>query len=264
MSVPEFGAVGSGAADVPVFRLDSVGSTNSEALLRARSARQGDCWIVAGRQTGGRGRHGRAWASPPGGLYASRLIVTGLELGELVGLTLVAGLAAHDAAAKLTDAGEQIRLKWPNDLLAGTAKLAGILIETERLDEDRIAVAVGIGINVATRAAADNGAASIEALAGPDDPARVFDALAPAFAARRAEWDQGRGFDRTRRAWERRALPEGTPMRVRLPSGDVRGEAAGLDASGGLKLRLASGEVQILRAGEVILMTEPVEAKLSA
>jgi BirA family biotin operon repressor/biotin-[acetyl-CoA-carboxylase] ligase len=255
------------AAGAPeILRMEAVGSTNTEALARARTGTLGDAWIVATEQTGGRGRHGRSWASPPGGLYATRLLVTAVPLHHLVGLTLVAGLAAHDAAAAVLPgpAAATLALKWPNDLLSGNAKLAGILIETERLADGRTAVAVGMGLNVAAGVACESGAAAIEGLGGSADPAIVFEALAAAFAARLAEWDEGRDFAATRAAWTARALPPGTPMRVRLPAGTIHGTFEGLDASGGLTLRLPSGEAHTVRAGEVVLTRDPKTTKESA
>ena len=260
-----------------VIRLGTVGSTNDEALTRARAGTLPDGWVVAGEQTGGRGRHGRRWSSPTGGLYATRLITTDLPLAELVSLTLVAGVAVHDTAAALLpgDAAAALQLKWPNDLLAGSAKLAGILVETDRIgaatdrigaDTNRIgaattAVAIGIGLNVAMyvaghvagREGPGSEIAAIEGLGGGVDTEAAFRILADRFETRYADWAAGKGLAAIRAAWEDRALGIGTAMRVRLPGGTISGAYAGLDADGGLLIRRESGDVQVVRAGEVFL-----------
>ena len=120
-----------------VHSFDSVSSTQRAArdLLEGGRARVGDI-VVADQQTDGRGRFGRVWTSPPGGLYAT-FIVPSDRL-----LALRAGLAAARALEAL---GAAVRLKWPNDLVVGERKLGGILIEANA-DVAR----VGIGINLTT------------------------------------------------------------------------------------------------------------------
>src|SRR6266705_2602415 len=125
------------AAGVRLIAHEVLGSTNMEALNLARQGEHGPLWIVAERQTAGRGRRGRAWISEPGNLFASLL------------LTAPAALAVHDAVAEVA-AGLKplLAIKWPNDLLLGNAKFAGILIEGEGDDDG--AVAIGIGVNCAS------------------------------------------------------------------------------------------------------------------
>lgn len=249
-----------------VIRLDSVDSTSSEALRRAREHRLADGWIVAGAQSLGRGRHGRTWSSPPGGLYATRLIVTALPVGRLVGLTLVAGLAVHDAASHLVpeSACALLTLKWPNDLLAGEAKLAGVLIETEPLGPDGNAVAIGIGMNVAASAAGEPAASSLSDLGGTADAEAAFDALSAALARRIGEWNSGLGLAAILSSWQERAMSPGTPTRVRIGNAVLAGGYRGLDATGAMLLELESGEVRAIHAGEVVLGTAPESTKETA
>ena len=104
-------------------------------------------WVVATTQTAGRGRRGRAWVSPPGNLYASLLLVDPAPAAVAPQLAFVAGLAVHDACAALAPGvADALRLKWPNDLLCGGAKIAGILIEGEAV-ADAIGAVIGIGVN---------------------------------------------------------------------------------------------------------------------
>jgi BirA family biotin operon repressor/biotin-[acetyl-CoA-carboxylase] ligase len=138
-----------------IIRHGTTDSTNERALaaLAAGAARHGDVH-TAEAQTAGRGSRGRAWHSEPGaGLYASVVWMPGELLSPTV-LTMAAGLAARDALAS-RDAGlglAGVRLKWPNDVLIGAEKVAGILIEARGLDPARPAFVCGIGVNVAQRA----------------------------------------------------------------------------------------------------------------
>ncbi len=138
-----------------------VGSTNALALDHARAGDPGKLWVVSKKQESGRGRRGRAWATPEGNLAATLLVVTGGELRLAATLGFVAGLALADALDAVVPQGRiaigldgasqgknRFELKWPNDVLASGAKLAGILLESAILDGGRFAVAVGIGVNV--------------------------------------------------------------------------------------------------------------------
>jgi len=136
---------------------DSIGSTNAEALARARGGEQGPIWLVTSEQTAGRGRRHRPWIAPRGNLASSILEV--MEISPAVAATLgfAAGLALEAALQKVsvessmrpTGSDEmKFALKWPNDVLAGQKKLAGILLEAEAVAEHRLAVVVGIGTNV--------------------------------------------------------------------------------------------------------------------
>ncbi len=122
---------------------DRLGSTNTEALERARAGELGPLWVVAHRQEAGRGRRGNAWASLPGNLTASVLWpVSGVAPDHLAELGFVAGVALADAVEATCgtlpgwdrrDPTRSVRLKWPNDLLLGSGKLAGLLLEAEVL-----------------------------------------------------------------------------------------------------------------------------------
>ena len=125
---------------------ETLGSTNAEALALARAGERGPFWVSAARQTAGRGRRGREWVSPAGNLYATLLLSEPSPSAQAPQLTFVAALALHDAVAECApQLGPALKVKWPNDLLQGGAKLAGILIESE--NQPHFAVAIGIGIN---------------------------------------------------------------------------------------------------------------------
>ncbi len=111
-----------------VERYPALDSTSEEAKRRTLRDDPGRLWIVADRQTQGRGRHGRDWRSPAGNFHGSALILDPCASADAPQLGFVAGLAAREAAQDL--GARDVKLKWPNDLVAGGAKLAGILLES--------------------------------------------------------------------------------------------------------------------------------------
>src|SRR5262245_4960546 len=138
------------AAGVRLVTFETVGSTNAEALARARGGEAGPLWIMARRQVAGRGRRGQAWISPPGNLYATLLLTDPSPPHRAPELSFVSALAVHDAVIDAcTMEVSRLAIKWPNDLLGDGAKLAGILIEGESMPGRPLAAAIGIGINCA-------------------------------------------------------------------------------------------------------------------
>ena len=136
---------------------DRIGSTNAEAIERAREGERGPTWFVTTEQTAGRGRRHRPWIAPRGNLASSILEVLDVPpaiaatLGFAAGLALEAALRRVSIEASLRSAGSddmKFSLKWPNDVLAGRQKLAGILLEAEAVAGGGLAVVVGIGTNV--------------------------------------------------------------------------------------------------------------------
>lgn len=206
-------------------------------------------WLRAGRQTGGRGRMGRIWESPPGNLYCSTLVR--LHPGDPPPhmLALVAGNATHALVAPLC-AG-QARLKWPNDVLVDGAKVAGILLE--RAGD---AVVVGIGINVAAYPTGLD--RPVTSLRAQGDAMSQVDALLEQLAKLFDHWLsiwRWQGPDPVREHWLLNAHPPGTSMRVAQPDGNViEGRFETLDSQGMLILRLANGGRHVIHAGDIILI----------
>ncbi|PCD03987.1 biotin--[acetyl-CoA-carboxylase] ligase [Sphingomonas spermidinifaciens] len=223
------------------------GSTNADlAVLAAGGAEEG-LWLRADRQTAGRGRQGRAWTSPPGNFYGSTLVRLRPSDPPPTSLSLVAGVALHEAAGAYLPAPQPLRLKWPNDLLLGGAKLAGILLE--RIEA---AVIVGIGVNLAhAPALPDRPTATLDAAPTPADFAHT---LAAAFARWLGRW-RGEGLGAIREAWLARAHSLGAALRLHGPDGDaIEGLFDGLAADGALRLRLADGRTRVIHAGDVFLI----------
>lgn len=203
------------------------------------------------RQTAGRGRLARAWASPAGNLHASTIVRLRPGDPEAATLALVAAVALHEVAAAWAGAvADRLRLKWPNDLLADGVKLGGILLE--RTGD---AVVAGFGVNLADAPdGLDRAATSLAALgvAAPD-PALFLDDLAAAFARWLQRW-RGEGIAPIRRRWLDHAHAIGTALRVAGAGGPIEGLFDGLDADGALRLRLAEGGIALVRAGDVFLL----------
>ena len=225
----------------------ATGSTNADLLAAARTgALEGD-WLRAVEQTGGRGRLGRNWASPPGNLYASTIVRLRPGDPPAATLALVSGVALVAVArAWAGDRAAALRLKWPNDLLAEGAKLAGILLE--RADD---AVVIGVGANLAHHPLlVERAATSLAGLSGAaPDPALFLDYLAEAFMRWLGVW-RSEGLAPVRRAWLEAAHPIGTP----LATAGMEGLFDGLGSDGTLRLRLADGRIEQVRAGDVFLV----------
>jgi len=241
------------AAGVRLLAFDTLGSTNAEALARARAGEQGPLWITAACQTAGRGRRGRSFVSERGNLYASLLMTNASPVDRAAELAFVAALAAHDAVVEAAaEIGPRLTVKWPNDLLCDGAKLAGILVEGESATGRPLVTVVGIGINCAHHPAhTDHPAIDLLAAGKHVTPEVLFTALSRAMLQRLKEWDRGRGFAATRAAWLARAANLGMPVRVNLADRQLEGRFETLDPFGRLLLRLGDGTVEIVTAGDV-------------
>ncbi|MCX8475093.1 MAG: biotin--[acetyl-CoA-carboxylase] ligase [Sphingomonas sp.] len=222
------------------------GSTNADMLALARSGAAEGLWLRAGRQTGGRGRQGRSWASPEGNLYVSTLVRVRPGEPPAATLALVAAVALDETAQVF---GLTPTLKWPNDLLVDGAKLSGILLERA---ED--AVVIGFGVNLAHHPLdIDRPATSFAAHGAAPDPGIFAETLAESFGRWLSRWREG--IAPVRERWLARAHPQGTALAARLSDGSaVDGLFGGLDAQGALILRLADGTTRVIHAGDVFLL----------
>ncbi|MGL4312707.1 MAG: biotin--[acetyl-CoA-carboxylase] ligase [Sphingomonas sp.] len=241
-------------------------------------------WLRAERQTAGRGRQGRHWVSPPGNLYASTLVRLRPSDPPPATLALVAAVVVEEAVRVYLGEphsssrhpsesrgrspgaggegniangpsfrwgdGSDLQIKWPNDVLLGGAKLAGILLE--RAGD---AVVIGVGVNLAHHPDdLDRAVTSLAAYAAAPDPAAFVETLAEIFARWLARW-RGAGLAPVRDRWLARAHPVGTALTARLPDGAaIDGLFDGLDGDGALILRLADGARHVIHAGDVFLI----------
>ncbi len=237
-------------AGVRHITYETLGSTNAEALARARAGERGPLWITAKTQTAGRGRRGNTWVSEPGNLYATLLLSEPSPPAVAPQLSFVAALALHDAVAQCAPRlGPLLKVKWPNDLLLGADKLAGILIEGENVP--RFAVAIGFGANCASHPPdTDYPATDLLQAGAIVKPEALFAALADATQRRLAQWQSGDGFATIRADWLKRAAGLGETIRVRLPERELSGRFHGLDEAGRLLVEQPSG-IATVTAGEV-------------
>jgi BirA family biotin operon repressor/biotin-[acetyl-CoA-carboxylase] ligase len=231
------------------------GSTSADLAARLRAGEfvaEGD-WLVADRQTAGRGRQGREWAGGSGNFMGSTVVHRRFGDPEPATLALVAGLAVHEAVAAELLAGRQVMLKWPNDVVVGAAKLAGILLEREGE-----AVLVGIGVNLALAPQLpDRETVSLADLGRLPDRDAFAAALARLFDLEIERW-RNFGMGPIVQRWLAAAHPLGTPLRVGEP-GDMplTGTFAGLTEGGALQLHLADGSTTTIHAGEVHFAAAP-------
>ena len=225
-----------------LISLDMVDSTNEEARRRIAAGAAHGTVICAKRQSRGRGRRGRRWASPPGNLYATIILRPDQHPG-LGQLAFVAALGAGDALRAVAP----VVFKWPNDLLLDGAKLGGILIEV--FDQ---AVAVGIGINTAEAPAGTDIVAT--RLPTPLPPLDLLGRICHHFDLWYDRWQRD-GFAPIRDAWLAHATGIGQPIQARLPTMTLSGIFCGLDPDGALVLQCSDGQKQAISAGEVLLGT---------
>ena len=227
--------------------VDSAGSTNADLLADA-AAGEGD-WLIACRQSAGRGRQGREWHSPNGNFAGSTLIVLRDDDPPAPTLALAAGLAlieVIDAAAP----GRGAMLKWPNDVMLDGLKLAGILLERAA---DR--VVAGFGVNLA--ATPDIPGRATASLDGTLTPQAFAPLLAANMARLLAAWRSAEPAALAQ-AWQARAHPIGTNISVHNAPGErVNGRFDGLSPDGALRLRRDDGRVELIHAGDVSLANSP-------
>lgn len=254
------------AAGYRLVAFDSVGSTNDEALAAAREGAAGDVWFTALQQTKGRGRRGREWKNPHGNMAASLLVRPSCAPEECATLGFVAGVALRRA---LQDAlpqavtlmgidgadvqgGGRVALKWPNDVIADGAKLAGILLEALAMPGGETAIVVGIGVNV-TSAPTDlpYPAVAAQQFDGSLDAASIHRLLAEHWVDVYALWDQGRGIAAILNEWRQSAAGIGSEVAVNMNGQVLRGTFQAIDDSGRLIIKNDDGTLMPIAAGDV-------------
>ena len=233
----------------PIRRLAEVDSTNRYALDAARAGEAAGLVVVADHQTAGRGRLGRTWEAPAGAsLLMSVLLRPVIRLEAMHLLTMAAGLAMAEAVAEV--AGFAPTIKWPNDLLAGDRKLAGMLTEAEVTDGEVTAVVVGIGVNVqwtdfppeiAETATACN-------LVVGHDVSRdaLLDAFVARYDARLAD------LDAVPDDYRERLGTLGQRVRIELAAESFEGVATGVADDGSLEVRTDDATTRVVTAGDVV------------
>ena len=220
-----------------------MGSTNT-ALLADDRAGEGE-WLVARHQDSGKGRHGRIWQSIDGNFFGSTLVLLQPPDPPAPALALVAGLAVIEAVEAVVPAAP-LSLKWPNDLMLGDAKLAGILLERSG---DR--VVIGFGVNLA--AAPTISGRKTASLSAAITPQAFAPLVAASFARLLAAWRMADPAAFAQ-AWLARAHPIGIALEVHSGPGErIAGRFDGIEPDGAMRLRLQGGTIELIRAGDVSL-----------
>jgi BirA family transcriptional regulator, biotin operon repressor / biotin---[acetyl-CoA-carboxylase] ligase len=261
VSALERALTGPGSGWTRVEVVEEAGSTNSVLAAQARAGSQPGAVLVAEHQTGGRGRLGRVWASPPrSGLTFSVLLEpSGVPAERWPWIPLLAGLAVAEGVRRVTDL--DVSLKWPNDLLVDDRKLAGILSERVETPASSVAV-VGVGLNVTLRQdelpTPEATSLLLESARTTDrtvvlrETLRVLDRLFRAWTADHG--DPGTGL---LESYLRRCSTLGRQVSVALPAGgSLAGEAVRVDDSGRLVVRTDAGE-RAVGAGDVVHVRRP-------
>ncbi len=233
---------------------DRLASTNDEAMRLAAAGAPAGVVVLAREQTRGRGRHGRAWASPQGNLYASVVLRPDCAMAVAAQLSLVAGLALAETLAALGPADLDLALKWPNDVLLGGAKTAGVLLEGSSDADGRAAwVVIGTGVNLASCPDDTPYPATCLACEGFADlsPQALLEAYLASLDGWLGRW-QSTGFGAVRQAWLARALRLGGEIRLRLERGELFGRFLDLTDTGSLLLEQEGGRRREIAAGEVL------------
>ena len=239
----------------PILLLEETDSTNADARRRADAGETGPLWIVARRQTAGRGRRGRNWESEGGNLFSTLLHLTRKPPAEAAQVTFVAALAVAD----LIDAfapPSLVTIKWPNDVILAGDKVSGVLVESGAHQTGGLWLAVGIGVNLAhaPQATERPATALVHHLRGdvavPPTVEAAAATLAEAFAVWMERWET-LGFQPILDAWQARTSGLDGPAVARLGRETVEGRAEGVAPDGALKLRLADGSLRLISAGDV-------------
>jgi BirA family biotin operon repressor/biotin-[acetyl-CoA-carboxylase] ligase len=232
---------------------EQLASTNDRAReLAAKGSPEGTL-VVALEQTGGKGRLGRTWASPRGGLYLSLVLRPDEGMLKRASVSLMAGLAASEALDLVGRTATA--LKWPNDILLDGKKIGGVLAEITRERNDTVVV-LGVGLNVDTpaesfpkevRSIATSLRASKGKSASLEETLRHFLAH---FEGHYESVRKGGGALLLSRAADRMSML-GSRVRVKLADRAIEGKASGLNATGALVVELDSGGREIVYAGDV-------------
>ncbi|BBP73225.1 bifunctional ligase/repressor BirA [Pseudomonas sp. Seg1] len=237
----------------PITTFNSIDSTNAEALRAIGQGRTAPFLVLAERQLSGRGRRGRKWVSPfAENLYYSLVLRIDGGMRQLEGLSLVVGLAVMQTLRKLgvPDAG----LKWPNDVLVGNKKIAGILLELVGDPADVCHVVLGIGINVNMQIAdeVDQQWTSIRLESGETCDRNVLATELSEQLQAYIRRQQADGFSVLQAEWEENHLWQDRSVSLIAGVSQVDGVVLGIDNQGALRL-MVNGVEKVFSGGELSL-----------
>lgn len=241
--------------------LETVDSTNDEAIRRARQGAPDGTLVWARRQEAGRGRRGRLWVSPEGNLHISLILRPEEMPAVAVQFSFITALAVGFAIGEFLPPDVEWRLKWPNDVLVRRHKVAGMLLESETGVDGRLNwLVIGAGANLQRHPdMVEFPATSLVAEgAGIVAPACALESFGRQFLNWERRWRQ-EGFAAVRTAWLDRAEGLGAPIVVRLPDRILHGTFVDLDADGALLLDQVDGTQCRVTVGDVFFGVPPAQ-----
>lgn len=248
-----------------VVELAQTHSTNSACLEAARRKEGGGLWIMARKQTGGRGSRGRNWESEEGNFFASLLLDTNAPHALLSQLTFVCAIAVRGAIAQFTGDGDQaprLSLKWPNDVLIEDRKVSGILLESHEFEGRRIVI-IGVGVNCVSHPGETSFPATDLAENGVfADPGDFLPVLTQHLDHWLRLWNDGKGFAAIREQWLAFAKGVGNDIEVRLSGRSLEGVFEALDEHGHLILRHRNGHTETISTADIFFTLDATNESL--
>ena len=241
------------ACEWPVLVFDSIDSTNAEALRAIERNQIAPFLVLAERQTAGRGRRGRKWASPfAENVYFSLVLRIEGGMRQLEGLSLVVGLAVMQTLRELGVSG--VGLKWPNDVLVGQKKIAGILLELvgDPADVCHVVLGVGINVNMQITDEVDQQWTSMRLESGKAFDRNHLVATLGIMLQKYLARHQSEGFSTIQAEWEQNHLWQGRAVSLIAGVNQIDGEVLGIDSQGALRLKVGGVE-KVFSGGELSL-----------
>lgn len=241
-------------ADFEIF--DSLPSTQSLAIDRLRAGRDGPGWILTREQTKGVGRHGRAWVGTKGNFMASRYETMMIDVRSVPQLSFVTALALYEMLRPMVpDTDDNMRIKWPNDVLHRGRKLAGILVQTETTpDPDKLGIVIGTGVNLAAAPIIEGYlTCSLRDIAPGKpkvDPVAFLHKFNGHLDGVINLW-RDKGFGDIAKAWLKRAYGRDRYLSLTHDGVQVSGDLKGLDEFGALQIKADNGQVYTITGGDI-------------
>ncbi|WP_417448981.1 biotin--[acetyl-CoA-carboxylase] ligase [Kordiimonas sp.] len=232
---------------------EECGSTNAVAATFAQQGEGGPIWVIAGQQSAGRGSRGREWTSKSGNLYASLLLRPNLEPKDLTALPFIAALAVRDVFIAHGAPADEVRCKWPNDVLIGGRKASGILIESSAKSGGKLDyVIIGIGLNIAFYPeGVQFHATSLSEVVGKELAVRpVFESLSQSLFERLTTWNTA-DFRPIAQDWSTVAWGLGKHCTIKTVTESFSCVPERLAEDGGIVVRLDDGQEKRLYAGDI-------------
>jgi len=240
--------------DKKIYHFDETGSTNKMAKGEAAKGAPEGTLFVAEKQVKGKGRLGREWVSPSGGIWFSMVLRPKISPIDASKITILAGVAV--AKAIEVETGLKVQLKWPNDVLIKGRKVAGILTEMSAEADKINFVVVGLGINanldvnVFPEELQDKVTTLKEALGVEVDRVALLRVILREFEKVYFDLKEG-GFEKVLSEWKNLCETLGKHIKISTLEGEIEGEAFDVDQHGGLLLKLPSGEIRMVYSGDV-------------